>query len=69
MYFGTEYLYIGVKYNQAPSYIALTQTEASNIRIWYADLQTTPTGKFGALVDVRYDGEKAVVPSVMWPKT
>ena len=62
VYFGTEYLYIGVKYNQAPSYIALTQTEASNIRIWYADLQTTPTGKFGALVDVRYDGEKAVVP-------
>ena len=55
-YFSTEYLYLGVVYNQAPSFYYNSQTNASNIRIWFADTQTTATGKFDGLVDVRYTG-------------
>lgn len=43
-------------YNQAPSFYYNSQTNASNIRIWFADTQTTATGKFDGLVDVRYTG-------------
>ena len=55
-YFSTDYLYLGVVYNQAPSFYYNSQTNASNIRIWFADTQTTATGKFDGLVDVRYTG-------------
>ena len=57
----SEYLYLGVKYNKAPTFVSDTQTGASNIRVWLADLAGTPTGKFGTLIDIRYVEDKAVV--------
>lgn len=61
-YVSDGYLYVGVKYNKAPTFISDGQTTASNIRIWMTkDLMTTPTGSFGNLVDIRYDGTNAVI--------
>ena len=57
----SEDLYLGVKYNKAPTFVSDTQTGASNIRVWLADLAGTPTGKFGTLIDIRYVEDKAVV--------
>ena len=52
MHFSTEYLYVGVKFNQAPCYFnATAQTGASNIRLWFADSTQTSWDK---LVDVTY---------------
>lgn len=52
MHFSTEYLYVGVKFNQAPCYFDSTaQTGASNIRLWFADSTQTAWDK---LIDVTY---------------
>lgn len=61
-YAANGYLYIGVKYNKAPTFVSDSQTTASNIRIWMTkNIMTTPTGNFGNLVDIRYNGTKAVI--------
>ncbi|HAN21849.1 MAG: hypothetical protein A2Y15_06430 [Clostridiales bacterium GWF2_36_10] len=56
------YLYVGVKYNKAPTFVSDSQTTASQIRIWMTkDIMKNSKGSFGNLVDIRYNGTNAVI--------